>query len=216
MRTRFLLSVVATASLVLACPDSASATSATVRVVVRPVTAGGVPAPGYHAVVNRRKSDAVDCRSADPSPGAVDRDIEWCTPSAAYAIACWKAATAHRVLCSRDPRSQRVYSIPRDGGFATTDVASKRNLSPIVLILRDGTVCFIRDGGAWGQLQSHPKWYGTYSCDQHGDVWSRPYAAHDGIDESQPAWTVHTSPSSGNGSVTVRTVAKAYFVGTHA
>ena len=216
MRSRFLGPVIAIAALALAVPDSASATSATARVVVRPVTAGGLPAPGFHAVVDHRQSDAVDCRTADPSPGALDRDIEWCSPSAAYAIACWKAAAPHRVLCTRDPRSERVYSIVRDGGFATTDAVTKRNLSPIVLILRDGTVCFIRDGGAWGQLRSHPKWYGTYSCDHHGDVWSKPFAPHDGIDESQPAWTVQTSASSGNGRLTVRTVAKAYFVGTHA
>ena len=57
---------------------------------------------------------------------------------------------------------------------------------------------------------------GTYSCDQPGAVWSPQYAPHDGVNESHPDWAVHTSPSSGNGRVTVRTVAEAYFVGTHA
>ena len=221
MGTRFLCFLAIGAALGLvgpglagAAPASTASGAATVHVVVRPVTTGGVPAPGFHATVDNRKSDAVDCSVANSSPGAVSRNIEWCSPSAAYAIACWKAATPHRVLCSRDPQSQRLYSILRSGKFAQTGLVEKRNRSPIVLILRDGTTCFIRDGGAWGQLKSHPKWYGIYSCDQHGDIWSAPFAPHDGVDESQPVWTVHTSPSSGNGQLTTRAVAKAYFVGT--
>lgn len=218
MRFRLLLPLVAAVGMVssafVTAPVHAAAGAATVRVVVRPVTSAGVPAPGVHVTVDHRKSDAVDCSTPDSSPGAVSRNIEWCSPSVAYAIACWKAATPHRVLCSRDPRSERVYSLPRSGKFAKTGLDKKRDLSPIVLILGDGTVCFIRDGGAWGQLKAHPKWYGTYSCDRHGDVWSKPFAPHDGIDETQPVWTVHTSASSGNGTVTVRTVAKAFFVGT--
>jgi hypothetical protein len=216
MRTRVLTIALASTAVTVLPAARVDASSATVRIVVRPVTAGGVPASGFHVTTDDRRADAVDCSDPNASPGAVSRNVEPCSPSAAYAIACWNAAAAHHVLCSRDPSSKRVYSIRRTGKFADTGLDSKRNRAPILLLLRDGTKCFVRDGGAWGQLTSHPNWYGTYSCDQHGNVWSPPYAPHHGVDESQPTWTVHTSPSSGNGRVTIRAVAQAYFVGTHA
>lgn len=217
MRTRLFAAVVAVASLGLVVPDFANAAPATVRVVVRPVTAGGVAAPGFHVTTkDATNAGPVDCSKPDPSPAAVSRNIESCIPSAEYAVACWKAATPHRVLCSRDPSSDLVYSLRRSGKFAESGLQPKRLRAPLLLVLSDGTKCSIRDGGAWSQLKAHPDWYGTYYCDRHGAVWSRPNAPHDGVNESRPAWSVHTSPASGDGAVTVRTVAKAYFVGTHA
>lgn len=180
-------------------------------VVVRPVTAAGHAASGFHVKVQHV---SIDCSSADPSPGAIDRDIELCSPSAAYAIACWKAATPGRALCMRDPRSHRLSRIRLDGSFAKTAAINPRWRAPLALVLSDGTKCSIRDGGAWGMLRSHPKWTGAYSCDKHGVVWAPPHAKHYGVDESSAAWTVHTASGSGHGRLTVRHVARAYFVGT--
>jgi hypothetical protein len=191
---------------------AAASSSATTRVVVRPVTKAGVHAAGFH--VKKEQSSSVDCSFRDPSPGAVNRNIELCSPSAEYAIACWKSTRAHHVLCTRDPSSKRLYLIRRSGKFARTGPESKKDRAPLLLILRDGTRCSIRDGGAWGTIKSHPNWVGTYSCDHHGDVWSPAHAHHDGVNESHAAWTVHTASASGNGHVTVRAVRKAYFVGT--
>lgn len=197
-----------------AVSTEAASTSATTRIVVRPVTSAGTPSPGV-LVTSDQKAGTVDCRTPEPSPGAVSRDIEFCTPSAAYAIACWKSATPHQVLCSRDPSSGRVYALPRTGGFAATGLAGKRKRAPLTLVLGNGKRCSIRDGGAWSTLKAHPNWYGAYSCDGNAAVWSSPNATHNGIDESRSTWTVHVGSISGNGPVTIRSVRKAYFVGTH-
>ena len=197
-----------------AVSTDAATQSATARIVVRPVTEAGTPAPGV-LVTPDQKSGSVACHPADPSPGAVNRDIEFCSPSAAYAVACWKAATPRHVLCSRDPSSGEVFSLPRSGTFASTGLAARHNRAPLRLVLGNGSVCSIRDGGAWSSLHAHPNWYGTYSCTGNAAVWSPQNAPHSGINESQRVWTVHTAPISGNGPVTVRTVRKAYFVGTH-
>jgi hypothetical protein len=207
------LALAAPAAADVTADSSGATTTATVRLVVRPVTGTGHAAAGFR-VTRQSKRDEVDCRYRDPSPGAVSRDVEVCSPSAAYAVACWKAAEAGRVLCSRDASSRRIYSIPRSGAFAKTRLAKPRNRAPLLLILRDGTTCSIRVGGAWSSLKSHPNWYGTYTCDHHGAVWSPPNAPHDGVDESKPVWTVRTARFSGDGHVTVRAVRTAYFVGT--
>src|SRR3954447_3532968 len=95
---------------------TASAQKATVKVVVRPVTSTGHARAGF--TVTAERSGRVECNVADPSPGAVSRNIEWCSPSVEYAIACWKAATAQpRVLCMRDPRRAKLVRIPRSGRF---------------------------------------------------------------------------------------------------
>lgn len=191
----------------------AASTSATKRIVVRPVTSAGTPAPGV-LVTSDQKAGSVDCSTREPSPGAVSNNIEFCTPSAAYAVACWKSATPRQVLCSRDPSSDQVYSLPRTGTFASTGLAGTRNRAPLMIVLGNGSTCSIRDGGAWSSLKAHPNWFGTYSCSGNTAVWSPPKATHSGINESRPAWTVHVGSISGNGPVTVRTVRKAYFVGT--
>jgi hypothetical protein len=196
-----------------AVPSNAAATPATARIVVRPVTSAGTPAPGV-LVTSDQKAGTVDCHTSEPSPGAVSRDIEFCSPSAAYAVACWKSATPQHVLCSRDPSSGRVYSLPRTGRFAATGLAGKHKRAPLALVLGNGKRCSIRDGGAWSSLKGHPNWYGTYSCDGNSAVWSPQNAPHSGVNESRSAWTVHVGSISGNGPVTIRTVRKAYFVGT--
>lgn len=191
---------------------TASSGTPTASVVVRPVTPAGRPATGYHVKAERQGS--VDCSFAEPSPGAVDANIEECSPSAAYAVACWKTAGAHHALCLRSPRSHTLARVRLSGSFAKTAPAKHRSRAPLMIILADGTTCTIRDGGAWGTLKSHPHWNGSYSCSKHGVVWAAPHASHYGINESSPSWTVHTGPGGGKGSLTVRAVKRAYFVGT--
>ncbi|HVT22367.1 MAG TPA: hypothetical protein VHE57_13375, partial [Mycobacteriales bacterium] len=127
MRARVLLPLLGLAAAGLtALPPvmSASASAAaTVRVVVKPVTASGHPAPGFTVHRAKHAWERVDCSFKDPSVGAVSPDVEACSPSAAYAIACWKSADPGRVLCTRDPSSHALYELPRDGKFAKTAVA---------------------------------------------------------------------------------------------
>jgi hypothetical protein len=200
-------------SVATAAPASSVTASATVRVVVRPVTSAGYVRAGF--TVTGEPTGQVDCSYANPSPGAVNRNIEFCSPSAEYAVACWKAAALHRVLCMRNPRTKQVVRIPRVGPFAPTAVAPVSQRAPLAMTLGTGAHCSIRDGGAWGTLQSHPSWVGTYSCDTGTAVWAAPTANHYGINESTASWTVHVAAASGVGTVVIRHVVKAWFVGTY-
>jgi hypothetical protein len=105
----------------------------------------------------------------------------------------------------------------RQGRFAKTKIAKARDRAPLVIVLTDGTHCQIRDGGAWGQLKGHPNLYGAYSCTRHGAVWARMSgsrsAAHWGVNESDPSWTVRTAGFRAHHTV-LRHVARAYFVST--
>lgn len=79
--------------------------------------------------------------------------------------------------------------------------------------LGDGALCSIRDGGAWGTLPGHPKLFGTYGCTHDGAVWARRVAKHNGVNESNPSWTVRTAQF-GSHTLKTRRVVKAWFVGT--
>jgi hypothetical protein len=120
----------------------------------------------------------------------------------------------HRVLCMRNPRRMHLVRIPRSGPFASTGLAPASERAPLGMTLGNGAYCSIRDGGAWSILKSHPTWFGTYSCDNGGAVWAAPTANHQGINESSASWTVRTAPASGVGTVVLRHVVKAWFVGT--
>lgn len=189
---------------------------ATARIVVAPVTSSGQAAAGYHVQAESQGWAVVDCSYPDPSPGAVSPNIELCSPSAAYAIACWKAAATKRVLCTRDPSSHELVEMKRTGKFAPTKIAKPRDRAPLLIVLTDGTRCQIRVGGAWGQPKGHPNLYGAYSCDRHGAAWLYAKGSyrdpHAGIDESHPSWRIRT----GNGGRTIvwRHIAEAYFVAT--
>lgn len=185
--------------------------AATKKVVVRPVTSSGQAAPGFG--VRGEPRGRVDCSFADPSAGAVSRNIESCSPSVEYAVACWKAAAHKSVLCLRDARVKRLVRIPRMGKFAATPPPKPADRAPLLVVLSDGTHCTIRDGGAWGQLKGHPRLFGTYSCDRHGAVWARSSAPHSGVNESHASWTVRTAEF-GKRHLATRHVARAYFVGT--
>lgn len=196
----------------LTAPAGAATPAPTVKIVVRPVTATGHVRAGF--TLKYEPSGSVDCSTPDPSPGAVDPNIEFCFPSAEYAIACWKSAAPHRVLCIRNPRSKEVVRIPRLGSFAPTGVAPRRDRAPLTIKLGDGDICSIRDGGAWGSLPGHPDLFGTYSCVHDGAVWAGINAWHRGVNESNPVWTVRTAHI-GTHTLVTRRVVKAWFVGTY-
>lgn len=189
---------------------ASAAPAPTTRVVVRPVTATGHVRAGF--TVSAEPSGQVDCSSPDPSPGALSRNIEFCSPSFEYAIACWKAAAPHRVLCMRNPRRQHVVRIPRAGAFASTNLAPASQRAPLVFNLRDGDHCSIRDGGTSPVRQGHPNWTVSYFCVHDGVVWMKPGAAHLGVNEAAASWTVVTGKATGP--LTTRHIAKAWFVGT--
>jgi hypothetical protein len=190
-----------------------AAAAATVQIVVRPVAASGEAADGFTVRAMSEKY-AIFCNYKDPSIGAVSPDIESCSPSAAYAPACWKAATAHHVLCMQDPSKQKLVRFKRHGRFAKTPIAKPRDRAPLAITLTDGTYCKLRIGGAWGPVPNRPNLYGAYSCDHHTAAWLRAKGdhsdAHNGIDESSAAWRIRT----GYKHIVWRTIAKAYFVGT--
>ncbi|MGN6475475.1 MAG: hypothetical protein ACTHK4_17775 [Mycobacteriales bacterium] len=212
---RLIVAFAAVSAAVFAATASDAAPAAhagTVQIFVAPVKASGHHAPGF-TVVSEHGGD-VFCNPADPSPVSVSANVEECSPSVEYAVACWLSSRAGRVLCLRNPRKAVLSSIRLSGPFADTPPVSAHRLSPFYLLLSDGAVCSIRDGGAWATLKSHPNYRGTYSCTKNGDVWSKPHAAHSGVDETSAVWTVQTASAKGTGPLTTRHVAKAYFVET--
>src|SRR4051812_41993459 len=80
----------------LVAAPAASAATPTDRVVLRPVTSSGHAAAGYKVV--KEPDHPVDCSIPDPSVAGVNKNILFCSPSAAYAVACWRSATPHHVL----------------------------------------------------------------------------------------------------------------------
>lgn len=190
---------------------SAGASAPTQRHVVRPLRAGGQLAPGYHLVV--QNGTPLDCTFAEPSPGAVDDKIRFCGPSAAYAVACWRAPHPGFVRCLRNATGHRVYRLPADLGAVA--VHAPAHPSPLVFKLDNGERCSIRDGGAWDSPKQHPKWIGTYSCGRGNDtVWATPrHSATNGVDTSQASWTVVIGPV--NGPWRTGHVTDAWFVGNH-
>lgn len=216
MRRLLALTVIALSALGLAVainPAGARAAqrvSPTQRIVVRPVTTAGVARTGF--VVTPEPTGSVDCTLALPSPGAVSRNIESCFPSFEYAIACWKAAAPHKVLCMRNPRLPKLVRIPRTGAFAGTPVAPARDRAPLSMVLGDGAYCTLRDGGTRSHRAGHPRWVVTYDCDNGKEIWRRPGAPHFGVNELHPSWTViEAGPS---GPINTRHVVRAWFVGT--
>ncbi|MBV9486679.1 MAG: hypothetical protein JO246_11530 [Frankiaceae bacterium] len=185
-------------------------TPATKAIVIRPVTAAGKAASGFQV---KKEKGAIDCKYAGPSIGAVDPDIDECSPAAAYAIACWKAAKAHHTLCTRNPKSHRLYRFPLTSSFKSTAPLKAKQRAPLRLKLTSGTRCDIRIGGAGAVLEVHPKWSATYYCGAHA-VWASPHANHYGINEKAASWTVHLGRADGTGRLKIRHIAKGYFVGT--
>lgn len=208
--TRRLVTVVALATALLTgsalvataadatAPDRARATRVS---VVRPVTAEGVPAPGWQ--VTRQRHGAVNWEGSSVS--AVDDDITTCYPSAEYLPSCWRSAH-HTVLCVRDVTSQRLVRVRYRGSYPSSTPPARP--TPQALTLAGGARCSIRIGGAWGTVPSHPRWLGFILHVRVGlrsATWTASTAA-------RPAWRVHLVDS--DGSVTTRVVRRAYQVGT--
>jgi hypothetical protein len=199
--------VLAFAAMASAHPGRARATGRgahTHRVVVRPVDASGNPGTGW--TVKRLRHSSVFCDGT--APAAVDDAILECFPSAEYLPACWKSHH-HTALCLRDARTKALVRVHYTGHFGTA--TAPKQPSPQDLDLVNGQKCDIRVGGAWGQLPTHPNWVGFYSC-ARGSVYGAP--SGDGVNRSNPTWTVHVWKSGTKHHVTTRGVDTAYFVGT--
>jgi hypothetical protein len=192
------------AGVLLPTAGTATAASHTHRVVVRPVDATGHPATGWS--VHRERGVEVQCDG--PAPAAVDDGIGICFPAAEYLPACWRSHH-HTVLCLRDARTHKLVRLRYTGSFGSPTVPARA--TPQDLDLTGGQRCSIRVGGAWGQLPSHPNWLGFYSC-TNGSVYGP--ASGDGIDRSDPVWTVHVWKSGTRQRVVTRGVATVYYVGT--
>lgn len=195
----------------IAGPGPTATPAPTKLIVVRPVTSSGHPVPGF--TVSAEPGGSVDCSFAEPSPAAVSPNIDVCSPSAEYAVACWKSFKVHRVYCLRDPQSHEVVQIPRRGAFAKTPVAKPAHRAPLAMILGDGDKCDLRSGGTGPILNGHPHLVATYYCASGGAVWALTSGAHLGVNESSNTWVVRTSPG-GAHPLRAHRVAKAYFVGT--
>jgi hypothetical protein len=180
--------------------------SPTQRVVVRPVDASGHARSGWS--VHRMKGLTVDCDGS--AAAALDDGIYACFPTAAYLPACWPSQH-HTVLCLRDARSDKLVRVRYRGSLGAA--AAPDQPSPQDLDLTGGQTCDLRVGGAWGTLPTHPSWVGFYSC-THGSVYGPP--SGDGVDRAAQPWTVHVWKSGTAHQVVRRSLANAYFVGTHA
>lgn len=199
---------VVAAGLLGAVPSSASgqgAATRTHRVVVRPVDSSGHARPGW--TVHRAKGLTVQCDGS--ASAAVDDEIYACFPTAAYLPACWPSGH-HTVLCLRDARTRKLVRVHHSGKLGQATAPDRP--SPQDLDLAGGQGCDLRVGGAWGTLPTHPKWVGFYSC-THGSVYGPP--SGDGVDRSTQPWRVRIWKSGTKHRVLHRSVATAYFVGTH-
>ena len=176
--------------------------------VTRPVTLAGRIAPGYRV---KSEGGSIDCLDASESPVAVDRDVLFCSPDAAYAIACylWRAHQKFAV-CLRDARSHTLVSIRHNGAMPQT--LPLTHPTPLNLTLTTGTRCNLRAGGTSATLHNHPNWNLYYYCNSNQAIWGpNPY----GVNTSHGVWTVRTANANGTGAVTTRQVAKAWFMGLH-
>lgn len=186
---------------------------ATQRIVVRPVNSHGHPASGF---TRNNENFRVECSfnhgHGSVSTVAVDPHIFYCSPDAAYAIACWDASRANHVLCFQDAFRQKVV---RFRGTAPVHLPPPSHpYNALNLLLANGEHCSARSGGAVGTQKHHPNWFAAYFCGHGADILWSPHrlAATLGTDRSQPRWTARVGTA--NGHLHKRAIAKAYFVGT--
>jgi hypothetical protein len=206
-----MLALIGAAVAYAVAPADAHHAAATRIVIVRPVNASGHAEPGFAIISGGRYP--IDCRFREPSVGAISPNIEYCFPTAMSANACWKASAPHKALCMTDPLVHKLVRYELTGRFALTRLAPASQRAPLSIVLGDGARCQIRSGGAWGPLPGHPHLAGYYSCDRDGDVWAPAVTTHNGVNESQPMWTVRTAKFT-SGHLVTRRVVQAYFVGT--
>lgn len=184
---------------------------ATVRTVVRPVTATGHAVSGYQ-VKKIKDSEPIDCSYPSASVAAVDDNILECSPDAAYPVACWPAAKAHHVLCLDDARKKTLVRFKVSGKIAHTSALHRR--APLNLELANGLYCGLRFGGAGEELQQHPGWGAFYYCTRGKAVWASLNSKDFGIDRTGHAWKVEVGRDTGTRDVRQQRVTQAYFVGT--
>lgn len=189
---------------------AASTFTQTHRIVVRPVTATGHPVPGYTVT---QGSGTVDCRFPGASPAAVDPNIVYCSPNAAYAVACWNSARPRYVLCLQDARKAHLVRYRHSEPVAQTMPLKVR--APLDVRLGDGKYCTLRVGGAGPSLKGHPRWYASYYCTHRTAIWARMGTTNWGINRTHKIWTVKIAPEINNGTLHTRRVFRAWFVGTH-
>lgn len=187
---------------------------ATSTTVVRPVNASGHAQPGFTINPPPARGLWIDCRYHYQSPGALSPNIGWCSPSAATAIACWKAAASRKALCLTNALKPELTRFPLlHGVWTSSQVLPSERRAPLAIQLANGRYCQIRDGGAWELLPHHPNLYGTYSCGRRVAVWAPAGAPHNGVNESQPSWTVRVGRF-GHRTLVERHVVRAWFVAT--
>lgn len=186
------------------------APAATHSVVLRPVTASGVPARGWSVTHERGR---VTCSGTSPS--ATAPDIVSCYPTAFGLRACWKSAR-HTVLCVRDARANELVRIHYRGRFPR--VHAPAEAAPIRLVLTGGRECRIRVGGAWGAPNTHPQWVGFYGC-RSGGIYG-PGNSTDAIIRTKRLWSVRVwrneTETDQPADIVRRGVRTAYYVGTAA
>jgi len=192
-----------------------SAPRSTKQIVLRPVT-DRRPSVGWS--VAHDSQFTLDCGGAEASPSTVSPDVYSCSPSAAYAVACWSSVHASRLLCLRDPWSRKVVEMPYDGHL--TKVPAPSDPHPLALQLSNGHRCLVRNGGAWTDLKGRPSLRGSYFCWRGAHAGPGEgtvlWAAGDsiGIDTSTATWTVLESTDEGeSGHAHTVPVTAAYFVG---
>jgi hypothetical protein len=191
----------------LSSPLPSSAPSGTRTSVLRPVRADGQVAPGWNVT---NESEPVRCSPGESSPAAVDSGIGYCSPSAAYAIACWRAADRAHALCLHDAQTRTLGRLPLEGSFAP--VTAPRVSVPFDVVLDNNVHCTIRDGGAASNLTNHPDWIPFYYCEHDTAVYGPSGGI--GINRSSATWTVQLGSSSGESDTTTHRVVTASFVGT--
>ncbi|TQF73636.1 hypothetical protein FK531_09200 [Rhodococcus spelaei] len=183
---------------------------ATRIVVLRPVNAAGVTAPGWTIDRSHANESADGC--AGPSPHTVSAGVYDCGASALAGDACWPTAGSSDILCLTDPFSTRL-TMYRTGG-PIADKPMPANPTPIALELDNGLQCRARVGGSWGRPAAHPDYFGYYSCPMRGNdfvaVWG-PSGTSQGITKGVDGWTVQVGDA--NGPLSTHTVAAASFVG---
>jgi hypothetical protein len=178
----------------------------TTRVVLRPVTASRAAAAGWTV---KDQPTPILCSPAEPSPVAVDPGISFCSPSAAFALACWRV-DSRSALCAVDLARHVLARYPLSGPFAATGPPAQP--APFTMTLADGSSCTIRDGGTGENLTNHPDWVQYYFCSGDTAVYAPPDGT--GIDTSAAEWRVYVAATDGEGDVTSVPVRTATFVGT--
>lgn len=186
---------------------SKPAAATTQRIVLRPVTARGTVATGYR--LSKHLDESITCGGGIVSRAAVQPNIDECSPTAAYPVACWADSSPNTALCLRNPFAKQVDLIRTDGAVAPSKPVPTP--SPFGLTLSDGSRCTLRIGGAWGELDDHPDLYGTYGCGSEA-IWGP--ANSDGINRTGSQWTVRLAPLNGHGLLHIVKITNAIFVGT--